>query len=80
MDICHEHNTIGRLAVEKPFGIRVSIAATDSFARIIGENWTREHWYASEYERDRALDDMASQHVYSRDGDRPTLRYEPIER
>jgi hypothetical protein len=80
MDICHEHNTIYRPAAKKPFGIRVSIKATDSFARIIGKDWEREHWYASRYERDRALEDMASQHVYSRNGDRPTLIYEPIER
>ena len=80
MEICHEHNTTRALDVEKPFGIRVSIRSTDSFARIIGKDWTREHWYRSEFERDRALEDMASQHLYSRNGDRPTLVFEPIER
>jgi hypothetical protein len=80
MDICHEHNTTRQLDVDKPYGIRVTIKAADSFARIIGEDWVREHWYSSRYERDRALQDMASQHLYSRSGDRPTLVYEPIER
>ena len=80
MKICHEHNLSHATAQERPWGIRVRIKAQDTFARIIGEDWTREHWYASEYERDRALQDMASRHLYSRQGDRPTLIYEPIER
>lgn len=80
MKICHEHNMLGRSDTERPFGIRVRIRPYDTFARIIGDDWVREHWFASEYERDRALQDMASEHVYSRHGDRPTLIYEPIER
>jgi hypothetical protein len=80
MKICHEHNLSHAMAEERPWGIRVRIKAQDTFARIIGEDWTREHWFASEYERDRALKDMASRHLYSRQGDRPTLLYEPIER
>lgn len=80
MKICHEHNLSRSSDVERPFGIRVRIRSNDTFARIIGADWSREHWYASEHERDRALRDMASEHVYSRHGDRPTLIYEPIER
>jgi len=80
MNICHEHNATGPLDVERPFGIRVSIRSNDTFARIIGEDWTREHWFTSAFERDQALQDMASRHLYSRDSDRPTLIYEPIER
>ena len=80
MKICHEHNLNALPADDRPFGIRIRIRASDSFARIIGEDWTREHWYASEYERDRAMQDMAARHLYSRAGDRPTLIYEAIER
>ena len=80
MKICHEHNAIRPLDIERPFGIRVRIRQSDTFARIIGENWSREHWYASAVERDRAMEDMASRHAYSRQGDTPTLIYEAIER
>ena len=80
MKICHEHNASRPLDIERPYGIRVRIKSSDTFARIIGEDWVREHWYESEFERDQALTDMASRHPYSRRGDSPTLIYEPIER
>jgi hypothetical protein len=80
MDIVHEHNLNEPLDVPKPFGIRVTLPATDTFARIIGAGWERHHWYHTRAERDRALADMASEHLYSRHGDKPTLRFEPVER
>ncbi len=79
MDICHSHNLTKPLDVPKPFGIRVRIRGTDTFARLIGKDWRQHHWYATREERDHALADMASEHVYSRDGDRPTLLFEPVE-
>jgi hypothetical protein len=80
MEIVHEHNLNEPLDVPKPFGIRVSLAPTDTFARIIGASWERHHWYHTRAERDRALADMASEHLYSRHGDKPTVRFEPVER
>lgn len=80
MKICHEHNASRPLDVGRPFGIRVGIRKTDTFARIIGEDWTREHWFETAAERDRAMADMASRHAYSRTGDSPTLVFETIER
>jgi hypothetical protein len=80
MEIVHEHNLNKPLDVPKPFGIRVTLAASDTFARIIGAGWERFHWYHTREERDRALADMASEHVYSRHGDLPTLRFETVER
>lgn len=77
---CHPHNFHRRETDEKPFGIRVTLPAGDSFGTLIGADWERVHWYATEQERDAALDDMASEHLYSRCGDRPTLIFEPIER
>ena len=79
MDICHSHNLTQPLDVPKPYGIRVSIRRTDTFARLLGRDWQRHHWYATREERDRALADMASEHLYSRSGDRPTLLFEPVE-
>ena len=79
MDICHPHNLVKSLDVAKPYGIRVSIAPTDTFARLLGPAWQRHHWFATREERDDALADMASEHLYSRQGDKPTLIYEAVE-
>ena len=79
MDICHAHNLAQPLDLPKPYGIRVSIRPTDTFARLIGNTWERHHWFATREERDRVLADMASEHLYSRSGDRPTLKFEAVE-
>ncbi len=80
MQICHAHNLNIEPSASKPFGIRVGLPDGDSFTRVLGPRWERYHWYASAAERDRALQDMASEHLYSRRGDRPTLRLERVER
>jgi hypothetical protein len=80
MEICHSHNLNRDLTVPKPYGVKVTMRATDTFARVLGTDWQRLHWYETREERDAALADMASEHLYSRRGDRPTLRFEPIER
>jgi hypothetical protein len=79
MDICHPHNLNKPLDVPKPYGIRVSMRSNDTFARLLGTGWHREHWYPTREERDAALADMAGEHKYSRRGDKPTLKFEPIE-
>jgi hypothetical protein len=80
MDIVHPHNLNAPLDVAKPYGIRVRMRSSDTFARLLGTDWHREHWYATRDERDDALADMAGEHLYSRRGDKPTLLFEPIER
>ena len=80
MDIAHSHNLNLDLTTPKPYGIRVTLPARDTFAQLLGTDWERLHWYATAAERDRALDDMAAEHLYSRRGDRPRLRFEPVER
>jgi len=80
MDICHSHNLSSPLDVPKPYGIRVAIRPTDTFARLLGADWHREHWYPTREERDAALKDMAAEHLYSRSGDKPTLVFAPVER
>jgi hypothetical protein len=79
MEICHDHNLSKPLDTPKPYGIRVSIKATDTFARLLGVGWQRHHWYATRAERDAALADMASEHLYSRRGDKPTPVLEAVE-
>lgn len=76
MAICHEHNLRAAPAADKPFGIRVSLKPGDPFARLVGDDWQKFHWFATERERDAALADMAGRHAYSRRGDEPALRFE----
>ena len=80
MDICHEHNLSRAPAPAKPYGIRVSLRRGDTFTRLLGADWAGEHWFATAAERDLRLEDMAREHLYSRRGDRPTLRFEAIEK
>jgi hypothetical protein len=80
MEICHSHNLIRPLDQPKPYGIRVRLQPGDTFERLLGSTWEQHHWFGSREERDRALGDMADEHLYSRRGDRPTLVLEPVER
>jgi hypothetical protein len=80
MAISNEHNLVAPMPTVKRFGIRVRLRAGDPFTRIVGADWQKQHWFASERERDAALADMASRHLYSRRGDEPTVVYEKITR
>ena len=80
MDICHAHNLNRDLTEERRYGVRVTLPPQDTFSALLGNDWERVHWFATAEERDRALHDMSSEHLYSRRGDRPTLRFEPVER
>ncbi len=63
----------------RPFGIRVRLRAGDPFAKLLGADWQKTHWYFTAPERDRALADMARKHEYSRIGDQPALVFEKVE-
>jgi hypothetical protein len=80
MEICHRHNLNRDLSRPRPYGVRVTLPTTDTFAALLGPGWQRYHWYPTPEARDRALEDMASEHLYSRRGDQPTLIFEPVER
>jgi hypothetical protein len=82
MDYCHPHNLVdpSRAGAERRFGIRVTLPPGDTMRRLLGENWERLHWYASEQERDRAFEQMALRHGYYRKSDDPTQVLEKIVR
>ena len=82
VDYCHKHNLVDQSLVgaERTFGIRVTLPSDDTLRNILGENWERMHWYASESERDGAFDNMAERHGYYRDTDSPTQVLEKISR
>ncbi len=75
------HNLVSAPQVgAQRYGIRVSLAENDPFRRLLAADWTSFHWFTEVAERDAALADMSRRHEYSRIGDAPTLRYEPVER
>lgn len=80
MEYCHRHNLVDPTTAgqERPFGIRVTLPATDTMRKILGDDWERLHWYPTEAERDRAFDAMAERHGYYRKTDAPTQVLEKI--
>lgn len=80
MEICHPHNLNRDPAAERRFGIRVRLSAADPLSRLLGVQLDKVHWFSTRIERDRALTDMANEHLYSRRGDKPNLIFEPTER
>ncbi len=82
MDFCHQHNLVDpeNVGVERRFGVRVTLPAHDTMRKILGDNWEKLHWYASEVERDQAFEEMALRHSYSRETDSPTQVLEKIVR
>jgi hypothetical protein len=77
--ICHPHNLNRTQAAEKPYGIRVRLKPTDPFRNLVGADWSREHWFATERERDIELEKMSQRYPYFRPGDQPSLEFEKIE-
>lgn len=82
MEFCHQHNlvepeTAGR---KRNFGIRVTLPATDTMRRVLGDGWEHLHWYATEAERDAAFEQMAIRHGYYRNTDSPTQILEKTSR
>lgn len=82
MDYCHRHNLVepGKAGEERNYGIRVTLPATDTMRKVIGDDWERTHWYASEAARDAAFERMAERHGYYRKTDTPTQVLEKISR
>jgi hypothetical protein len=82
LDFYHQHNLVdpeiaGR---QRHFGIRVTLPANDTLRNVLGNNWERFHWYATETERDTAFEKMAIRHGYYRDTDSPTQVLEKVSR
>ena len=82
MDYCHLHNLVepGQAARERRFGIRVTLPPGDTLRNLLGDDWERLHWYATEAERDAAYDSMRERHGYYRTTDTPTQILEKISR
>lgn len=82
MDYCHQHNLVDQSEAgrERNYGIRVTLPAGDTLRHVLGDDWERLHWYATEQERDDAFDKMSARHGYYRTTDSPTQVLEKISR
>lgn len=82
MSYCHQHNLVEPASADsdRRFGIRVTLPEGDTLRKVLGDDWERLHWFASEVERDNAFDAMAIRHGYYRDTDNPTQVLEKIAR
>lgn len=78
MAIAHPHNLNAPPPAARPFGVRARLRARDPFTRLVGAEWQKLHWFATERERDEALADMSGRHLYSRRGDEPSVIYEKV--
>jgi hypothetical protein len=80
MHISNPHNLNEPVPPQRPFGVRVRLRPGDPFAKLVGSDWGREHWFATERERDVAMADMSSRYLFFRIGDEPALVFERTER
>ncbi|MFK8051723.1 MAG: hypothetical protein AB8F65_02025 [Woeseiaceae bacterium] len=74
MHHCHSHNLVdaSKINDETPWGIRVTVPASDPINRLIGNDWQRDHWFRTELDRDEAFDAMNKRHGFYRIGDDPS--------
>ena len=81
MGIANAQNMVRTVPVlPRPYGVRVRLRRGDPFAKLLGANWQRTHWYFTAVERDRMLEEMSRKHEYSRIGDQPALVFEKVEK
>ena len=82
MNFYHAHNLVepDKAMAERKFGIRVTLPAGDTLRNVLGDDWERLHWYATEQERDLAFENMAKKHGYYRSTDTPTQILEKLVR
>jgi hypothetical protein len=79
MSTCHEHNLREPLPEARPYGIRVRLRKGDPFRNLLGDDWEKQHWFASSTERDDALAQMSGRYLYFRPGDAPALDFERVD-
>ncbi len=80
MGIANAQNLVRSVPVlPRPYGVRVSLKPGDPFAKLLGSDWQKTHWYFTAAERDLKLEEMARKHEYSRIGDQPALVFEKVE-
>ena len=79
MSIANAQNLRQPLPEVRPWGLRVRARKNDPFRNLVGDDWEKEHWFATRAERDAAWREMSGRYVYFRPGDVPTLDFELID-
>jgi hypothetical protein len=79
MTTCHDHNLRAPLPETRPYGIRVRLRKGDPFRNLLGDDWEKQHWFASRNERDDVLVQMSGRYLYFRPGDAPALDFERVD-
>ena len=79
MAIFHDHNLRQALPESRPYGLRLSARRNDPFRSLVGDDWHKEHWFATRQERDAARVQMSGRYLYFRPGDAPTLDFDTID-
>lgn len=79
MSTCHDHNLRAPLPENRPYGIRVRLRRNDPFRNLLGDDWEKQHWFASRSERDDVFAQMSGRYVYFRPGDAPALDFERVD-
>ncbi|HET7921443.1 MAG TPA: hypothetical protein VFM15_01675 [Gammaproteobacteria bacterium] len=64
------------------YGFRCTLRPDDpmSAPHLLGPDWEAFRWYATERERDEAMEEYRREHLYSRRGDAPSVIYTRVER
>jgi len=63
MTTCHDHNLRAPLPETRPYGIRVRLRKGDPFRNLLGDEWEKQHWFASRNERDDVLAQMSGRYL-----------------
>jgi hypothetical protein len=79
MTTCHDHNLRAPLPETRPYGIRVRLRKGDPFRNLLGDDWEKQHWFASRNEREEVLAQMSGRYLYFRPGDAPALDFERVD-
>jgi hypothetical protein len=79
MSIANAQNLREPVPEACPYGLRVRARKNDPFRHLVGDDWEKEHWFATREQRDAAWREMSGRYVYFRPGDAPTLEFDPID-
>jgi hypothetical protein len=79
MAIANAQNLRQPMPESRPYGLRVRTRRNDPFRKLVGDDWQKEHWFATRAERDAAWEQMSGRYVYFRPGDAPSLDFEKID-
>lgn len=79
MAIANDHNLRQALPESRRYGLRLRARRNDPFRNLVGDDWQKEHWFATRQERDAAVTEMSGRYLYFRPGDAPTLDFDKID-